>query len=129
MTSLKPAGVEQHHATPDDREGMLQLEIVKDGPRGNNIFEKCAQSRNVPLAVTQLVNEAVLGLVGRDVKSLIEGAVGASDTQGGVQHQQWLAHRVYDVLRVRFDVFNQRFSFHHRPLRKSIISGAWGRCS
>ena len=124
MARLKLAGVEQHHAAPDDREGVLQLEVVEDGTRRNDVFEECPQGGNVPLAVAQFVNEVVLRLFGRDLKRLIEGAVGASDAQGGIQHQERLAHRIHDVLRVRFDVFNQRFSLHHRLLR-SVLYHKW----
>ena len=67
------ARVQQHHAAPDDREGMLEFEVVEDRTLGNDIFEQSSQGGNVPLAVAQLVNQAVLGFFGRHLKSLVEG--------------------------------------------------------
>ena len=116
LPGLELASVEQHHATPDDREGVLQLKVVEDGALGNDVFEQRPQVGDVPLAVAQLVNQAVLGFFGGDVKGLIESAVGGADAQGGVEHQQRLAHRVDDVLGVRFDVFNKRIWLHRGPI-------------
>ena len=103
LARLQLAGVEQHHPAADDREGVLQLEVVEDGALGDDVLEQGPQVGDVPLAVAQLVDEAVLGLLGRDVKGLVEGAVGGADAQGGVEDQQRLAHRIHDVLRVGFD--------------------------
>ena len=103
VARLQLAGVEQHHPAADDREGVLQLEVVEDGALGDDVLEQGPQVGDVPLAVAQLVDEAVLGLLGRDVERLIEGAVGGPDAQGGVEDQQRLAHRVDDVLGVGFD--------------------------
>jgi hypothetical protein len=76
MGCLKLVGVEQHHPPPDCREVVLQLEIVEDRILGDNIFEEGSQVGNIPLAVAQLVNQSVLGFFGRDLKSLVKGAVG-----------------------------------------------------
>ena len=116
MPALELASVEQHHATTDDREGVLQLEVVEDGALRDDVLEQCPQVGDVPLAVAQFVDQAVLGFFGGDVKCLIEGAVSALHTQRGVEDQQRLAHRVHDVLRIRLDVFNQLCSFHHGRL-------------
>ena len=97
---------------PIDREGVFQLEIVEDGTLGNHVFEQRPQVGDVPLAVAQLVNEAVLGFFGRDVKGLIEGAVGGSHAQGGVEDQKGLAHRIDDVQGVVLNIFDQWFSRH-----------------
>ena len=48
---------------------------------------KRPQIGDVPLSVAQFVNESVHGLLGRDVKGLIEGAVGGPDAEGGVEDQ------------------------------------------
>ena len=112
MARLKLAGVEQHHPASDDREGVLELEVVEDGTLGHNILEQCPQVGDVPLAVAQFVNQAVLGFRGRDVKGLIESSVGGPDAQGGVEDRQRLAHGVDDVLGVGFDILDQGFSCH-----------------
>ncbi len=109
---LELAGVEQHHPAADHREGVLQLEIVEDGTLGDDVFEQRPQVGDVPLAVAQLVNEAVLGLFGGDVKGLIESAVGGADAQGGVEDQQRLAHRIDDVQGVVLNILDQWLRFH-----------------
>ena len=103
MARLKLAGVEQHHPPSDDREVMLPLKIVEDRTQGNNIFKEVSQDRDIPLAVAQFVNQAVLGFFERDLKSLVEGAIRGSHAQRGVKNQERLAHRIHDVLGVRFD--------------------------
>src|SRR5207244_2527187 len=97
------AGIEQHYPTANDRKGVFQFEVVEDGALGDNILEQGAQVGDVPLAVAQLINEAVLGFNGRDMKGLIESTVGGADAQAGVEDQQGLTHRVHDVLGVGFD--------------------------
>ena len=114
VARLKLAGVEQHHPAPDDREGVLELKVVEDGAFGDNVLEQRPQVGDVPLAVAQLVNQAVLGFFGRNVKGLIEGAVGGPDAQGGVEDQQRLAHRVHDVQGVVLNILNEWFSSHPR---------------
>ena len=113
LARLQLAGVEQHHPAADGREGVLQLEVVEDGALGDDVLEQGPQGGDVPLAVAQLVDEAVLGLLGGDVEGLVEGAVGGPDAQGGVEDQQGLAHRVDDVLRVVLNILDQRCSIHH----------------
>src|ERR1700722_4850679 len=43
--------IAQHHPTSDNREGVLPLKVVKDRTGGNDVFQKCSQSGDVPLAV------------------------------------------------------------------------------
>ena len=117
VARLELAGVEQHHPPADDREGVLELEVVEDGALGDDVLEQGPQVGDVPLAVAQLVDEAALGLRGRDVERLVEGAVGRPDAQRGVEDQQRLAHRVHDVLGVVLDVLDDWFSRHRGSLR------------
>ena len=112
MARLKLAGVEQHHPAADHRERVLELEVVEDGARGNDILEQCPQVGDIPLTVAQFVDEAALRLPGRDVKRLVERAVGRPDAQGGVEDQQGLAHRIDDILGVVLNLLDQRCLLH-----------------
>src|ERR1700675_3221696 len=105
MAGLKLAGVEQHHPPSNNGKVMLPLEIVKDRTQGDNFLKQGAQDRNVPLAVAQLVNQTVFGFFERDLKSLVEGAVGGSHAQGGVENQERLPDRIHDVLGVGLNGF------------------------
>ena len=115
VARLELAGVEQHHPAADGREGVLELEVVEDGALGDDVLEQGPQVGDVPLAVAQLVDEAALGLRGRDVERLVEGAVGGPDAQRGVEDQQGLAHRVHDVLGVVLNILDQWLSSHRGP--------------
>jgi hypothetical protein len=46
------------------------------------------------------------------MKSLVERAVGALNAEIGVEHQQWLSHCVDNVLRVAFNVYDERLLIH-----------------
>ena len=115
MARLKLAGIQQHHPASDDREIVLQLEVVKDRTFGNNIFQQSPQVGDVPLAVAQLVNQAVFSFFGRDLKGLIEGPVAGSHAQGRVENQEGFAHRIDDVLGVGFDGFQVGLGAHAVP--------------
>ncbi len=115
IARLKLAGIEQHDASPNDRKCMRQLKVVEDGALGNYVFEQRAQVGNIPLAVAQLVNQVVLCFFRRDVKGLVKGAVGGVNAQRGIENQERLAHRVYDVLGVRFNGLQVRLGAS--PLR------------
>src|SRR5580693_6419830 len=108
VARLKLTGVEQHHPPSNGREVMFQLKVVENGTLGNNIFEEGSQVGDVPLAVAQLVNQSVLGFFRRDLKSLVEGAIAGSHTQGGVENQQRFADRIHDVLGIRFNSLQVR---------------------
>ena len=97
----------------DHRERVLQFEVVEHGAGGDDVFEQGAQVGDVPLAVAQFVDEPALGLTGRDVERLVEGAVGRADAQGGVEDEERLADRVHDVLCVVLEVVGQRSAVHH----------------
>ena len=65
MTALPQfSRVEQHDPASDDREGVLELEVVEDGAHGDDVFEQRAQIGDVPLPVAELVDQLVLGLFG-----------------------------------------------------------------
>src|ERR1700726_4770262 len=104
MARLKLAGVEEHHPPPNGRKVMLPLKVVEDRTQGNNIFKEVSQDRDIPLAVAQFVNQAVLGFFERDLKSLVEGAVRGSDAQGGVKNQERLPPPIPPVLGLPFAV-------------------------
>jgi hypothetical protein len=115
--SLELASIEEHHPAPDHREGVVKFEILEDGAFGNDVFQQGPQVGDIPLAVTQLIDQAALGLLVRNVKGLVEGAVGGSDAQGGIEDQQGLTHRVHDVLGVVLNILDPRYLFHPSILR------------
>ena len=108
LTRLKLAGVQQHHAAPNVREGVLKFKIVKHRTFGNNVFQQGSQVRNIPLTVAKFVDQSPLGLSRRHVKRLIKSSICTLHPQRGVQNQQWFTHCIDNVLRVILNVINQR---------------------
>ena len=82
---------------------MLQLKVVKNRTFGDNILQESSQVGDVPLAIAQFVNQAVLGFFERDFKGLIESAVTGSHAQSRIENQEWLTHRIDDALGVGFN--------------------------
>ena len=78
---------------------MLDLEAVHGGFLGDDRLEQEAKRRNIPLAVAQIVKQAVPHLLGIDFERLVEGAAGRQDVKLLVEHQKWLWNRVDDRLR------------------------------
>jgi hypothetical protein len=65
----------------------------------DNLFQKLAQRRDVPLAIAQLVELPSSRMLPLDPKRLIKGAARGNDAQVPVEHNEGLADRVYDCLR------------------------------
>ena len=120
VAGLELARVEQHHASANHRKGVVQLEIVEDGAFGDDILEQRPQVGDILLAVAELVDQAALSFRGRDVKCLVEGAIGGPDAQRRIQNQQGLAHRVDDVLSVVLNIFHEWAWFYHGHPRASF---------
>ena len=72
----KLSTIQQHYAPADNRKCVLELEVVEDRARRNNVLEKSAESSDVPLAVAQLVDQLVFGFQRRNVKGFVESAIG-----------------------------------------------------
>src|SRR6185503_2756676 len=71
----KLSAIQQHHAAPDNRERVLELEVVEDRACWNDVLEKRAEGRDVPLAVAQLVDQLVFGFDCGDVEGFVESAI------------------------------------------------------
>src|SRR4051812_10138639 len=56
VAGLEFAGIKEHHSATNDRKSMYQLEVVKDRAFRDDIFQQSAQIRDVPLAVSELVD-------------------------------------------------------------------------
>ena len=110
--------VEQQRAATDRRKVVLDLVGLDRSVLGNDLFQKLAKRRDVPLAVGQLVKQAALSIVGRDCERLVERAARRDHPEIAVEHHQGLAHRVHDGIRQRprlFDAGSCRTS-HRRHL-------------
>src|ERR1700741_5418593 len=116
LTGLEFASIEQHHPAANRWEGVIEFKVVEDGAFGDDVFKQCPQVGDVPLTITQFINETALGLYGRNVECLVKRAIGGLDAQCSIQYQQGFAHRIDDVLGVILNIVDKRFSFHYGSL-------------
>ena len=114
--------VKQHYAAADDGKGVFELKVVKYGALWNNILQQRTQVRDIPLSVTELVDEVILGFSWRYVKSLIKRAVGGLNAQGGVEHQQGFAHGIDYVLGEVLDIFTFGIAAFRHGVRRNGLS-------
>ena len=111
--------IEQHGAAADLGKLVLDLVAVEHRLIREDLFQKCPQHRNVPLAVTQRVKQPPLRIIAACLKRLVERAASGDDAQILVQHQQRLAHSVDDGAREGLPVLKcgKRFDGIHRVFR------------
>ena len=76
------AGVEQHAPRADRREVVLDLEVMDGDLPGDRLLQQRPQAGDVPLAVAEVVDEAALRLLLRDVERPVEGGVRRLDVAG-----------------------------------------------
>jgi len=69
------ASVEYHYLSADEREIVRDFKALEECVLGQDVFKELFQSRNVPLAVAELVDDLVLGIFGFDLKRPIERIV------------------------------------------------------
>ena len=81
------ARVQQHGLGPDAAPVVLYLELLKPDVFLEHLRERLPQRRDVPLAVSQFVDEVLGGLLGRDLEGLIERAAGPRDAQANEDRQ------------------------------------------
>jgi hypothetical protein len=79
---------QQHRATPNGFKLARHFQIIKKTVPGQNLLQECSQFGNVPLAVTQLMHEAVLCLRRGDAKMFVERFVRRLHAQVRIENQQ-----------------------------------------
>ena len=93
-----PAGIEQERAVAQAGKFVVNLKVMKLAILANDRFEQRPQAGNLPLALAQLVDQPVLGILRIDAKSLIKRTVRPLHAHLGIEHDQRLTHRVHDCL-------------------------------
>ena len=80
---------------------MIEFEVVEEGALGDDVLEKGPQVRDVPLAISEFVNESAFGFVAGNEEGMVKGSVRGLDPERGVQNQEGLSHRIHNVLCVK----------------------------
>ena len=84
------SGVQDHGSAAEIGKIMLDLEIVHRDLLGDDGFQQDPQGRDVPLAVSQRVQQAPLGLFGVDLERSVERDAGRQHAKLGIEHDEWL---------------------------------------
>ena len=100
------ARIQEHDARPDLRKLVLHLKVVQHTVIGSDLFQQRAQGRNIPLAITQRVQQLALRFLPVDAECQVERAACRNDAQVLVEDQERLAHRINDGLRKRATILN-----------------------
>jgi hypothetical protein len=88
--------VEQHCASAEVGEIVLDLEIVHRAMLGNDGLDQQAQGRHVPLAVAELEEPASASARRILFEMLVEAAAGGEHAQGVVEHDERLGQCIDD---------------------------------
>ena len=116
------AGIEQHHASADRREFVLDLISLDGAALRNDVFEERAEPRNVPLPVAQVEDQLAFRLAWRHCESPVERAARGNHAQVRVEHEKGLAYGVDDgfsqVMPTRDG--GERIAFGHAKVLRSV---------
>ncbi len=96
----EPAGIEQHVPSSKVGEGVVNLEVFNGMAVGQNLEQQRPQCRDVPLTVTQVVDEAALRIFFRGVEVPVEGGICSAHPQALVEDHERLSQGRNDVLGV-----------------------------
>ena len=110
---------------PDARKIMFDF-VVFHGPLfGENFSQQHAKLRNIPLTVSQVIQELALGMVGLDLEFQIERLARSNDTKILIENDQRLSNRIHDGVRKYPSVLdvNELFSEHVKTLAGAGVTG------
>jgi hypothetical protein len=93
------SGVEDHPSPADALEVVGHFEVAEGGLLREDVFEERPELRDVPLAVTQFVEESPRSLLGCDAEAGVERAIGLPDAEFVVEDEERRADGIDDGLR------------------------------
>src|SRR5450432_3154884 len=92
-------GIEQHDLVPNGGKEMFDLVIHEGVIGGEQFHQQRSQGGNVPLALSQLKDPAVLCLRRLDLEMVVEGLIRVYNAQVIIQNEEWLADRLHNRVR------------------------------
>jgi len=90
---------------------MGYFEILKRFVLWENFLEKNTKARNIPLAVTDLLDKLLHRCLWRYSEGLMKGAAGRNDPKFAVKDEQWLAHSIDNGVGIRERVSQATLDF------------------
>src|ERR1700731_2140922 len=92
-------GVQEHRAPTDAGEIMLDFVVFHGSLLGNNFSEQQTKFRNIPLTVSEVIQEFALSVVGIDIECQVERSARSHDPKILIEHNERFSNRVDDRLR------------------------------
>jgi len=92
---------------------VINLITIEHGIIGKDILKKFPQFGNVPLPVTQVIDEIPDSFLGVRLEGIVEALVCRDNLQIGIQHHKRLVHGFHDI----FGVFAGILNFRPRCLK------------
>ena len=86
---------------------MLDQVILDRGFLRQDLLQQFAQLRDIPLPITEFVDELADGVFRRNTEIPVKRTIGAFDAQVGIEHQQRLTHGIDYVLGIGMRDSNQ----------------------
>src|SRR5258707_1729630 len=88
-----------HRAPADAREIMLDFVVFHGSLLGNDFSKQQTKLRNIPLTVSEVIQEFALSVVGIDFECQIERSARSNDTKILIEHNERFSNRVDDSVR------------------------------
>src|ERR1700730_3156498 len=82
------SGVDQHGSPTNRRKIVLDLEPLHGCAMGDDALKESAQRGNIPLPISEVVNETALGLFRACAEGLIKRAIGGGNNQVSVENDE-----------------------------------------
>src|SRR5579871_2961262 len=105
------AGIQAHRTVAELGKFMLDLIVLHRALFRDDLLQKYAQFRDVPLPVSQRVEKSLLGVLGRNVEYGIKRAARGDDAQLLVENEDGLSNGVDDALSERAGIRDVRKLF------------------
>ena len=92
---------------------MFDFIAIEDDMVEDDLFKEYPQFGNVPLPVTEVVDEISDCFIGCYFKGIVEAVIGRENFQFGIQHYKWLAHGFHNVFGIFPGILDFRFQQFH----------------
>jgi hypothetical protein len=92
-------GHQEHCASADAQEIMLDFVVFRGSLLGNDLAKQQTKLRNIPLTISEVIQEFALSVVGIDFERQIERSARSNDPKILIEHNERFSNRVDDSVR------------------------------
>ena len=120
----RSSGIQEHRAPADAQEIMIDFVVFHGSALGNDFSKQQTKLRNIPLTVSEVIQEFALSVVGIDFECQVERSAGSNDPQILIEHNERFSNRIDDSARKYpgildlGELFSEHVSEHGTPNRR-----------